>query len=140
MANPGYYLSSPGELILLPRPPRWDSLIEAVEDKQIEHETEGGVLWIYPQFQRLIPAYNFRLPVDELAAFKALHLLVKGRALPFYFVPDTADMGTVYKVRKESGFKPSVVGPASNADGDLVQWYDYTLQLTAEIDALEIEA
>ncbi len=125
----GYYLTDPGSLVTFPRADRPGSVTRTKEDTDIIHETEEGILWVYPQIRRGIWELNFRVDEEDLDVFETLHDAVNGIETQFYYVPDVDNVSTAYLVRKEQGFAPKEVDQQS-ADG--VVYYDYTLKLRGE--------
>lgn len=145
MAAPGYYITSPGSLIVFPRPPRWDSdsslagVADPIEESDIVMETIRLKRYVYKLGKRSTPSFIFRVPEEELEEFQAFHDDVQGQLTPFYYVFNTAasPLATLY-CRKEPDFKPTKIGPY-RFNGVLQGWFDYTLQLSQERTDVEIE-
>lgn len=112
------------------------------EHTDIRHETEEGVLWIYPQVRRRVWDLTFRLTTeDELNFFETLHLAVDGEAQPFYFIPDVDESPMQeYLVRKEKDFLPSGIEFARVISGNNIAAFDYHLILKEESEAAYILA
>lgn len=132
MGLPGYYLDVPGNLVLLPCAPRWGDPVDGGEVLDILHETQGGSRHGYTQATRAIRSFNFRFSRADKADFLLLHNTVFGRALTFFFVPDTDDMDTFIFCRKEKDFRTKEVPMEAVVGGSVTSLFDYTLELTAE--------
>jgi hypothetical protein len=145
MANPGWYLSDPGDLVVFPVAPIWpspDELTGAAQKREydIVNETIRGVLYANKMFNRKSPSYIFRVGYDDLIDyFLDLHDTVAGVQRPFYYVFDTGDMATVLYCRKEPDFLPKKLG-AGMWNGVFQGVYDYELILQEEVAAAEILA
>jgi hypothetical protein len=137
MNFPGYYLTDPDALVVLPVAERYGSLI-GIEENDIAFETERGVRYVYKQFKRKVRRMTFRMTEAQLAAFETLHNAVEGQLTPFYFVPDTDNAAVVLYVRKEPSFLPKELDEPAVVDGVVTTMYDYTLELTAEVDPISI--
>lgn len=131
---PGWYLTDVGDLVTLPIAPRWSSEDVGQQNSRILNETTGGVRYGYHFFKREVRQFTFRIPESMIPNFKAIHEATFGEVIPFYFVPDVnaSPMETLF-VRKEKDFLPVKVGPG-RWTSDLEGIYDYTLQLTAEVE------
>lgn len=145
MGAHGWYLTSPGALVQLPVKARWDSERYSRRLERIMHETQRGVRHAYELFERGEWKFNFRIPESLIAQYRAIHEATRGDVLPFYFVPDvdlfdaSPVSGALY-VRKEKDFDPQFVAPVSwPGDSAYSQFYAYTLKLTEEVPAVEIE-
>lgn len=139
---PAYYLGalSPQELIILPRSWRPDSQEDAtVRNEGIFFETIRGARSGHSLFRRRTPSYIFRVPAVELAEYEALDLAVGGSFTDFYWIPDSSIPDVVLHVRKESHFEPVKLGYFYH-DGTLMGWWDYTLQLSEEVEPVDISA
>lgn len=144
MGVPAWFLEDPGDITNLPRKFTWMSERYDVSRTRIMHVTQFGVKHGYNLSRARVYRYVFRVPETLLTEYMAIDTATFGDVLPFYFVPDIDDFvsspigGAVY-VRKETEFRPTIVGPFYWEGEGLVQMYDYTLELTEEIPAIEIE-
>lgn len=140
MGLPGYYISNPMALVVLPVAERYGAAIgEQREDLLME--TERGKRYVYNQFKRTIRTMTFRVTESQLVAFRTLHEAVNGQATPFYWVVDTDDSASgVLYVRKEKDFRPTELDQPTAANGIQVPMYDYVLSLTGEPTDAQIDA
>lgn len=147
---PGYYLidTSPIEVVTFPKAERPGSTPMgrgsapiAREHTDLVHETEEGVLWVYPQVRRRRWRLTFRVSEPELEIFETLHLAVDGQVTPFYFIPDVdASPMTAYLVRKSRDFDPAQLDTVHWDGTDNVPYYDYVLEMREESEAAQILA
>lgn len=130
-AVPGYYLTDPGGLILLPVAERYGAQI-GYDQNQIILETERGRRWVYHQFRRTTYELVYRVTTEQLFLFQALHEAVNGSEIPFYFVHDTADLAAAVYGRKEKDYQPKELDEPGWVDGVETAIYDYTFRFTSE--------
>lgn len=133
----GYYLSDPDDLVTLPGALP-DSDLYGYQERDLVHETEHGLKWVYKQSRARIRRLNFQLTVSQLAILETLHNAVEGQRVVFYFVPDVASPFTVILVRKEQDFRPRAHRQLVLVNSVRTQLYDYTLELTEEITAASV--
>ena len=145
MGYPSWFLEDPDDASghVLPTSPRIESEDYAKENARILHETQFGVRYGYHFSKRRVQSYVFRIPTSMIANFEAIHTATFGEVIPFYYVPNmslfTASplSGAIY-CRKEKDFILRKVTRAYMA-GSLQLIYDYTLTITEEIPAVELE-
>lgn len=110
----------------LPVAPRFGSDFMGQENRDIEHETDGGQSWYYRAFQRRKPwTLTFRVTHAQLADFRTLHDAVDGALTPFYFRLNIEDFDVTLYCRKESNFEPQMLSTPTRP-----RMFDYTLRLT----------
>lgn len=98
----------------LPVGPRFDLML-GQEEINLDLETDAGVEWIYRLFTRDRWELPFKITMDQLADFRALHDAVDGQLTPFYFTLDRTAEPIVYIYgRKEPGFLPQGTGEFVN--------------------------
>lgn len=151
MGNPAYYLTTdsppnPTEFPIAERhstgtPIGRGAGAIAREHTDLVHETEEGVLWVYPQARRRTWNLTFRLSTAaHLAFFETLHNAVDGQANAFYFIPDIDESPMQeYLVRKDKDFMPTMID-AGVLSGSLVGVFDYVINLREESAAAQILA
>jgi hypothetical protein len=112
------------------------------EHTDLVHETEEGVLWIYPQVRRRVWDLTFRLTTEaHLNFFETLHLAVDGQAEAFYFIPDVDESPMQeYLVRKEKDFMPAATDSPTVLAGIIIPVFDYHLVMREESAAALILA
>lgn len=143
MANPGWYISDPDDLIVFPVSPLWTSADELGGAAQkyeyyITNETIRGVEYSNKMFDRERPSYIFRVGFDDLITyFRAFHDAVLQN--PFYYVFDTDDMSAVLFCKKDENFLPKKVG-AGMWNGTFQGIYDLEIELRAQVAAAQILA
>ncbi len=147
---PGYYLidTSPIEIVTFPKAERPGSTPigrgsspTARERTDLVHETEEGVLWVYPQVRRRRWRLVFRVSEPQLEIFETLDLAVDGEVSPFYFLPDV-DVSplTAYLVRKVKDFDVTNLDTVHYDGTDNIPYYDYVLEMREESEAAQILA
>jgi len=145
----GYYLTtdSPPNIVEFPHAERAASSplgrragAISREHTDIEHETEEGVIWNYPQIRRRVWDLTFRITTeDDLEFFEDLHLAVDGRSSAFYFIPDVDESPMQeYLVRKDKDFLPMGLDTPTFIGGVIVGIYDYHLILKEESEAAQV--
>lgn len=108
---------------------------------RIKHETEEGAYWVYPQSNRRHWRLVFRCTEPEMDVFRDLDDAVNGDEDAFYFVPDVdASPQVAYLVRKQQDFDTPPVGTPTYISGEIVQIYDYVLEMLEESEAGQILA
>lgn len=127
---PGYFIEAPASVVLLPVAPRWGDPEDGVEELDIQYESDAGTKYVYSQASRDIRAFQFRFTAAQRLEFLAMHNAVNDE--PFYFVPDTDDMGTFIYCRKERDFRPRELPSPAVVGGEETSLFDYTLELTGE--------
>lgn len=145
MGYPSWFLEDPDDATnnTLPMSPRIESEDYAKENFRILHQTQFGVRYGYHLSKRRVHSYTFRIPYSYLDEFEEIHTATFGEVIPFYYVPDMALFvaspisGAIY-CRKEKDFMPRKVTRAY-WNGTLELIYDYTLTITEEIPAVEID-
>lgn len=152
MGYPGYYLAdtSPIEVVTFPVAERPGSspigrtrtgAVLAREHTDLVHETDEGVLWVYPQVRRRRWRLIFRVSEDDLEIFETLHVAVDGQRIAFYFVPDVdASPFVSYLVRKVPDFDPQQIDTPKTELGEIIPMYDYVLEMREESEAAQILA
>lgn len=140
MGRPGYYITDPNSIVEFPVAPRPDAVFDDREGIDIHLQAERGKLFNYKQGEFGKYAIPFRVNDTDLAVFRTLHDAVDGRTTPFFYVPDVdASPLNAVEVRKERDFKKRPV-MFRWENGTRVRYWDYTLELTEEIDTeFEIE-
>ncbi len=118
--------------IELPVAPRYDPSM-GVEDVENAFETNIGVRWIYPLFERDRWELSFILTKDQLQDFRDMHDTV-GRD-PFYFRLTDASPAEYIYCRKEPGFMPRGIGEGTETGKPI---YELKMILVGEIDAVDI--
>ena len=139
MNLPGWYISDPDDIELLPVAERYGVTL-GYEEEDILHETERGKKWVYKLFRRRVRKITFRFTEAQYPAFEALHLAVEGQLTPFWYVADSDDPSSAIFVRKEKDFLPKELDEPASDNGTTTAVYEYELILTGEVDDLEIEA
>ncbi len=144
MNYPGWFLTDPNDLAVLPRSPRWASEDVGITNERIMHETQRGIRHAYHLFRRRTISFTFKIPYAMLADFQAIHDATYGDVIPFYYVPDidlfvaSPLSGAIY-CRKEKDFLPKKQEPGAWTSEQVEGIYDYTLMITEEIEPIEIE-
>lgn len=147
----GYYLvtDSPPNIREFPTAERFEStaLSRAVSGltqrrrTRIKHETEEGAFWVYPQANRRHWRLVFRVTETDLEFFYDLDEEVGGDEDAFYFVPEIdASPELAFLVRKQQDFDTPPIGTPTYVSGEIVQIYDYVLELLEESEAGQILA
>lgn len=129
-------------IVALPRAPRPQSNPPRADATIIHLETGRGVRYDYTQAKRLTPVYEFFVPESELATFETLHnaVVTDETKIAFYFVRDSDELSppTALHCKKEDNFHPEPAGMWNN-NGTIEQWFIYRLELTEEIEAVDID-
>lgn len=146
MAAPGWRILLTDTLVVLPRPFRWNSVIDRENDElgheenaSIINETIRGVEYSNKLFERFVANPIFRVPSTELPELRALHRAVSGDVTPFWFYPNSSDTAIKFYVKKEPDFKPTPVFPGVHLSA-MRQWWDYELHLRTIVEAAQILA
>lgn len=112
----------------------------------LEHITEEGVVWNYPQYRGRDwsePGLIYRCTTEaHLEFFETLHLNVDGRSDPFWFIPDVDEPSQqLYLVRKvDKDFLPPALDTPTVINGIIIGVYDYVLRIREESPAAYILA
>lgn len=147
----GYYLldDSPPVVLEFPKAERFESTanaravsgLTARRRTRLKHETEEGAYWVYPQSDRRYFRLVFRVTEIDLEFFYDLDEAVGGDEDAFYFVPDVdASPQVAYLVRKTQDFETPSIGTPTYISGEIVQMYDYVLEMLEESEAGQILA
>jgi len=108
---------------------------------RILHETEGGVEWLYLQFERKIWELNFRVTEEMLLFHQALDDIVFGDVEEFYFYPDIDNTISFWLVRSEDpDFQPKQLDERGVYQGQETAFYDVTLRMREVISAVSISS
>jgi len=141
MGLPGWSTTLPtviGDLTLLPRNIRWDSNPGDVMADVNTNVTTGGERYGTLFFERDVYELNVRFPADENEAFKDMYRA--GRADDIYYVPNSADMSTVYQVRFEDpSYRKRNIGGPGHIRGSMQMWFDWTFTISTAPGAVMID-
>lgn len=132
-----YYLadSSPLTVQTFPVSEQIDSAAPTREGLEISLQAPRGRRFIYRQGVRRHWDLKFVLTPEQLQFFEDLDTLVAGASVVFYFIEDVdASPWSIYPVRKETDFKPQPKNQLGMVGGIASRIYEYTLQLSEEID------
>src|SRR5688572_8262891 len=139
MANPGWYITSVGSMVVLPMQARFESPLRTIEQTGVYHETYRGESTNYPLVFRRRLRPIFHVSSSQLDAYKTLYETVSNTA-QFYWVPDSSASGTAIRVKLVSPhFDPQPIQPGSYS-GSILQRYSITLDMIEQLDPVEILA
>ena len=141
MGAPGWSSTLPtviGDLTLLPRNIRWDSNPDGVMADINTNVTTGGERYGTLFFERELHELTVRLPASEKPQFRAMY--TAGRTDDIYYVPDSADMGTVYQVRFEDpNFLPRNIGTPGDFEDSMEMWFDWLFTISTSPGSVMID-
>lgn len=143
MGLPGWSQTEPtviGDLTLLPRNGRFESPRVGNQRSTILNVTNGGVRTGYVLHERETASvrgfsqYIFEFAAAQVAAYKAIDDYAHGRAVDFWFVPDSSNMADKIHCRLEDDeFLPEVV-EKREFNGVVQQWFRWTMRISAEVE------
>lgn len=137
MANPGYYESDPGDLIVLPVQARYESLLRTIRQSGVYQETIRGESTGHTFLTRRELNPVFHLSVDELDAYQAVYDAFSNTTA-FYYVPDSDDLdGAIWVKLIEADFTPTKLPPRAKAPR---QRYEFIMHMIEQKPPVEILA
>lgn len=139
--RPGYRVIGDANIVEFPRAERPGSMPIGKRRGRILHETEGGVEWLYLQFERKIWELNFRVTEEMLLVHETLDSLVSGDIDEFYFYPDVTNPFDFFLVRSEDAdFLPKQLDERGVYQEQETAFYDVTLRLREIIIGVSISS
>jgi hypothetical protein len=146
----GWSLTEPivaGDLTLLPRNGRWESLRYGAQRSSIVNVTNGGVRTGYVLHERetaSVRGYGewiFEIFAEQVAAYKAIDSAAHGDVLPFWFVPDHTNMSDRINCRLvDKQFSDALTALEPGAfNGSMQQRFRYVMRISAEVEDQTLE-
>lgn len=138
MARPGWYITIPASIVVLPVQARNESVLRGIEQTGVYNETIRGESRNHPILYRRPLRPIFHVSVDQLDDYQALYEAVDGNTTAFYYVPDSAVIGTVIWVKLVNPNLEPTKLPKGSYSGVLKERYEIILDMIQQLAPVEI--